>query len=210
MTASADHERAPLPLGAVGWGITLTMFAFGFWGYLMRSGMLSTPPAVDETSAGWIVLAVLSGVMQFGAAMGAKALRRSKSFDLDASKILSGVLVAGGATVTGCAVHNALQVTGMDPVSAILIAAGVPVCEFAVWWVDESLVSEAETRKASAQDEDLERSRAEARGVRHFGHLQAMTDSMLDKAISDTTALKRNLEVERGRRRKKKLRTNED
>lgn len=208
--ATADHERDPLPLGLIGWGVTLTMFGFGCWGYLTRAGAFSDD--MSAQSAGWIVLAALSGIMQAAAAIGAKALRRSKNFNLSASKVLSGVLVLCGAVVTGCAVHNALEITGMDPLSSALIAIGVPVCEFSLWWVDESLASETAARRSAADAQSLQEARARDRGdTTDPDEIEyvALTDSALDALISSSTGIKRRAETERGRRRSHKIRVND-
>ncbi len=212
---TADHERDPLPLSLIGWGVTLTMFVFGAWGYSMRAGLFdgeTIGAALTPASAGWFVLAALSGIMQAGAAFGAKALRRSRNFKLDASKILSGVLVGGGATVTGIAIHNALEVAGMGPVEAFLIALGVPVCEFAVWWVDESLVSEATARRAADEEQRrqdaIERSKPREApsplDAASFDFASA-SDEAIERAISAAASIKKLGENERARRRTQKV-----
>lgn len=152
MAKSVDQDRDPLPLALVGWAISLAIFFFGAYGYVtngLESGQLP----------GFILATALGGIMQAGAAVGAKAIRRSKNFELDASKILSGVMVATGALFTGYTVHNAFDATGMldgGDAAAIawLISYGVPIFEFSVWWVDESLESEASAIRAKEIQED--------------------------------------------------------
>jgi len=160
--SNVDHDREPLPLFAIGVLITLAVFMFGAWGYFTKGEVFSG----GEAAAGYVLAAVLGGIMQGGAAYGAKALRRSKNFKLDASKILSGAMVATGAIFTGYTVHNAFEVTGMleggeAAAMAWLVSFGVPVFEFSVWWVDESLKSEAQALRAEDEDKRLE----ETRGV---------------------------------------------
>lgn len=163
---AADHDRPPLPLSRVGWSISAAVFAFGLWGYLSAAGAFGDHASIvaflASTGAGYLFLAAISGIAQAGAAYGAQAIRRARGFDLDASKVLASIMVAAGATITGWSMHNALERTGMlaDGGLAALsweVALGIPVFEFAVWWVDESLRSKA----AALQEAAFQRERAE-------------------------------------------------
>jgi len=213
-TATADHDLEPLPLRGIGWAISLSVFAFGAWGYLTRAGIFGAADAVQflqSTGAGFLLLAALGGVMQYVAATGARAIRRAKSFKLDASRKLSiGLVVAGGA-FTAYTLHNAFDMTGMLSGSwplalvAWLVSIGVAFCEIATWWVDESLRSEAETRRAADIEAELKR-RQGANAPAPFSldadtlDVAAMSDEAIAAGISAAASVKKRLENERARR----------
>lgn len=212
MTLTADHEREPLPLRGIGWAISGSVFVFGAWGYLTRAGVFEASDAaafLRSTGAGFLLLAALGGVMQYAAATGARAIRRSQSFDLDASRKLSiGLVVAGGA-FTAYTLHNAFETTGMLTgtlalaVIAWLVSIGTAFCEIATWWVDESLRSEADARRAAAWQAE----RDALRGAPPSPALDletldvaAMTDDAIAAGISSAASIKKRLENERAKR----------
>lgn len=192
MTDTADHERPALPLGAVGWTTSAAVFVFSAWGYLTRAEAfapdLSAGDFLRSTGAGFVLLAALGGIAQFGAAIGAQAIRRAKTFRLTSSFWLSVAMVVGGGLFTAYSVHNAFDATGMlapgGAVAALawFVSIGVVVFELGAQWVDESLRSEAHARR-NADDE--KRLRA-ARGERDAGGPLGVSIEQIDfRAMTD-------------------------
>lgn len=164
---TAEHELDPLPLELCGWALSASLAAFGGWAWLLSAGVWTSE--ITAASAGYILLAGLSLVLQVCSNFAAAAARRARAMKLHKSYEWSVRMMMCGAFYNAFSVHHAWEATGlmspMFPLSIetafanapLLLLAGVlAFFEPALYWVGEALRGEAKTRQAKAQAAAIE------------------------------------------------------
>lgn len=166
--AISDHDLKPLPLELVGRVLSLCLAVFGAWAWLLSAGFWTG--AVSAQSAGFVLLAVLSVVLQIASNYAAAAARRASAYQLAASyRWAIGLMLAGGA-YNAFSLHHAWEATGLVgpllPLTAESVVANGPIAvlsialagfEPAIYWIDEALRAEASARQAQAESAAAER-----------------------------------------------------
>lgn len=156
MTSAAGQEDLePLPLWECGIALSSALAIFGAWAWLTSSGLWDG--AVTSASAGYILLAVLSLVVQFAANMAAAAARRARAYQLTHSFRWAVGLMTVGAGYNAFSLHHAWEVTGLISPDADALFAGLIFVlsvvlagfEPALYWIDEALKGEAAHRRAT-------------------------------------------------------------
>lgn len=177
----AGHELEPLPLWQTGVALSSAIAIFGTWAWLEKAGVWTH--VVTSKSAGFILFAALSVILQASSNFAAAAARRARSFGLHRSfQWAVGLMTMGGA-YNAFSFHNALDVCGMLGPDAdaflqvvlFVISIGIAGYEPALYWIDEALRAESDERhkakiaaedkrildEASAREAGLEAARAE-------------------------------------------------
>jgi hypothetical protein len=210
---TADHERAPLPLNALGWALSIVLAVFMAWGRITQAPAAADAGAwLASGGAGALLLAALGLLMQGVAALGTQAMQRTKTLAPEQKGFAIGMVAIGGA-FTAWSFHNAIVQTGMagdefgDIIAAWALSVGVPVVEFATWRMDEALRSGAAARQA----EDMAKALEDARGREKARQSplgfdvdaieeRAMSDDALDAAASLSYSLGKRFTDEKRRR----------
>lgn len=221
MTATADHDREPLPLQQIGWAITGAVFVFGAWGYVTAADVFEATNWRDflkSSGAGYLLMVALGGIMQWVGATGARSIRRSKSFELEMSRRLSIGLVVAGGSFTAYTVHNAFEQTGMldgkVAVAALawLVSIAIAFCELSLWWIDESHRSEAKARRDAETAAEITRRNAPPPTPTLFDIADideaGLSDEAIAAGISAAASIKKRLENERANRAKRTATSN--
>lgn len=178
---SAGHELKPLPLWQTGVALSGAIAIFGAWAWLEKAGVWSL--TVTSKSAGFILFAALSVILQVASNFAAAAARRARSFGLRRSFQWAVGLMSMGGAYNAFSFHSALEVCGMLGPDAdgmlqfvlILISVGVAGYEPALYWIDEALRAETDERAklaAAAEDKRIieeAEARAHGRGGRDAG-----------------------------------------
>lgn len=166
--AISDHDLKPLPLELVGRVLSLCLAVFGAWAWLLSAGLWTGE--VSAQSAGFVLLAVLSVVLQIASNYAAAAARRASAYQLAASyRWAIGLMLAGGA-YNAFSLHHAWEATGLIgpllPLTAESVIANGPIAalsialagfEPAIYWIDEALRAEASARQAQSESAAAER-----------------------------------------------------
>lgn len=173
--AAAEHELKPLPLWQTGIALSGAIATFGAWAWLQKADVWTL--TTTSVSAGYILLATLSVVLQVASNLAAAAARRARSFGLTRSFQWSVALMTAGAAYNAFSFHNALEVCGMIGPDAdasmklvlTIISIGVAGYEPAIYWIDEALRAETDTRRAAigAAEDQRVREEAAAREARY-------------------------------------------
>lgn len=210
MTQSADHERPPPPLLPCGIALSVILGIFAVIGWLL-SGRIITPDGFGEITPQSAVPALYAGlavVMQITAAISAVAARWARGFNLDGSERWAIRVVGAGGLWNAYSLHNAFEMALPEDAGwfaqavAWAVSVAVAFVEIAIYWIDDALKGEVKSRQAAAEASAL----AGARGMNLTRMDEAaLTDAALKAGIAEATGIKRRLEVERDRRRKRNI-----
>lgn len=200
-TAPLDLGQKPLPLEQCGLALSWCLAIFGAWAWLLSAGVWSGE--VTARSAGFVLLAVLSVVLQIASNYSAAAARRARVLGLKGSYAWAVRLIVAGGLYNAFSVHHAWESTGLVPplfpmtpetllAAAPVLLLSVVLCMFepALYWIDEAIKGEEALRRAQAEERTLERARetVEPSGSNVFSLRRAAAIGAVGAAASLMTA----------------------
>ena len=167
-----EPELQRLPLQECAYALSVALAAFAAWAWLSSAGvwaaMSGLRDALSPQAAGFILLAVLSFIVQIAANVAAAAARQAQACRLPKEFERARSLMLLGGAYNAVSLHHAFALVGfLSGDMALLIwplAGALAFYEPAQYWIDEALAgARAERRAAIEAAERAERDAIRAR-----------------------------------------------
>ncbi|MCL4715439.1 MAG: hypothetical protein KJZ75_11060 [Hyphomonadaceae bacterium] len=176
-----EPELQRLPLQECAYALSIALACFAAWAWLSSAGVWAAlyglRGALSAATPGFVLLAVLSFIIQIAANVAAAAARQAQAANLPKEFERARTLMLLGGAYNAVSLHHAFTLVGfLSGDMALLIwplAGALAFYEPAQYWVDEALAHARAERKARAdaqweakQEERRERLAAEERARR--------------------------------------------
>lgn len=172
-TIASEPELERLPLQECAYALSIALACFAAWAWFASAGVWaaigagSLAPLVPQ-AAGFILLAVLSFIVQIAANVAAAAARQAQTYKLPNEFQRARVLMILGGAFNAVSLHHAFTLVGfLTGDFAFLVwalAGALAFYEPAQYWIDEALAHERAGR--AAKRDAAERAANEARNNR--------------------------------------------
>lgn len=191
--ATPEPELQRLPLQECAYALSVVLAAFAAWAWLSSAGVWAALSglrgALSAQTAGFVLLAALSFIVQIAANVAAAAARQAQAANLPKEFERARVLMLLGGAYNAFSLHHAFTMVGFLSGDAALLtiplAAALAFYEPAQYWVDEALAHARAERKARAdavweakQEDRRRRLEAEAQARRAASEPAAETGNV--------------------------------
>lgn len=212
MSIPADYERHPPPLLPCAIALSVAVGVFAVVGWLVRGGILPWPGidrlTIDNGVAA--LYAALAVIMQFTTGVVTMAARRSRSLMITEFEVPARIAIFCGALWNAYSLHNLFDLRGETDLfgTSIMwaVSGGIAYLEVFLYGFDEFIKGRLQELRAQAEAQTLADANARHGSLRAPDY-RAMSDLAIAAGIKEATAVKRNLEFERRRRRDKNIET---
>lgn len=165
--ALPEPELKRLPLQECAYALSIALACFAAWAWLASAGVWAAAfgaGSLSDQAAGFVLLAVLSFIVQIAANVAAAAARQALAYKLAKEfERARGLMILGGA-FNAVSLHHAFDLVGFLAGDwawlAWALAVSLAFYEPAQYWIDEALAHERELRRA--RQEAAERAERDA------------------------------------------------